>query len=258
MISRIYGLTLRYLFVYKRSFIRFGELLVFPLLDLLLWGFFASYIKQHAPVGYLLGALILWDVFYRANQAASLSILQEMWVGNTINLFVTPIRSIEIIISTSLFGIIRASIIFIFLSFCAYYLYSFNFFSYPINGALHIINVFLFAWALGLVTASLILLFGEAAESLAWFIPLVVQPFCAVFYPLDSLPLYVKYFSMIFPITHDFESLRGIMAGQEMNYLFFYRSVCLNIIWLILSGLFFVSCLKLVRERGYLTRGARS
>ena len=129
MISRIYGLTLRYLFVYKRSFIRFGELLVFPLLDLLLWGFFASYIKQHAPVGYLLGALILWDVFYRANQAASLSILQEMWVGNTINLFVTPIRSIEIIISTSLFGIIRASIIFIFLSFCAYYLYSFNFFS---------------------------------------------------------------------------------------------------------------------------------
>jgi ABC-2 type transport system permease protein len=46
MISRILAMVLRYLFIYKRSYIRIGELIFFPLMDLLVWGFVTMYLQQ--------------------------------------------------------------------------------------------------------------------------------------------------------------------------------------------------------------------
>ena len=72
-LGRIGGLLSRHLYLYKRSFARMLEIFYWPFLDLVVWGFITMYLKDagvslHGAVAFFLGALILWDVLFRAQQ----------------------------------------------------------------------------------------------------------------------------------------------------------------------------------------------
>ena len=260
MISRIFAMVARYLFIYKRSSIRVAELIFFPLMDLFVWGFVTQYLQQVTQsrgVTFMLGGIILWDIFFRAQQAVGMSVLQEMWVGNTLNLFVSPIRAHELVISTAIVGFIRAVITTTGLGIAAYTLYSFNMFDLglallPLFGLL-----LFFGWAVGLFTSALILRFGEAAESLAWIVPFLVQPFVAVFYPVSSLPPALQHFAALFPCTHIFEGMRQVLHGGSMPWSAMAISFLLTLLWMTLTGTYFVRTLSYVRRKGYLTTAAR-
>ncbi len=260
MISRILAMVLRYLFIYKRSYIRIGELIFFPLMDLLVWGFVTMYLQQVTQsrvVLFMLGGIILWDVFFRAQQAVGMSVLQEMWVGNTLNLFVSPLRSYELIISTAIVGFIRALITATGLAICAYVLYSFNVFDlgfslFPLFGLL-----LFFGWVVGLFTASLILRYGEAAESLAWIVPFLVQPFVAVFYPVSALPAGLQIFAFIFPCTHIFEGMRAVLLTNAVPVREMLIALSLSLAWMVVTGTCLAGTLRYVRRKGYLTTCAR-
>ena len=43
----------------------------------------------------LLAAVMLWDVLFRSQLGVTLSFLEEMWSRNLANLFVSPLRPIE-------------------------------------------------------------------------------------------------------------------------------------------------------------------
>jgi ABC-2 type transport system permease protein len=260
MISRILAMVLRYMFIYKRSYIRIAELIFFPLMDLLVWGFVTLYLEQvtqSKTVLFMLGGIILWDIFFRAQQAVGMSVLQEMWVGNTLNLFVAPIRSYELIASTAIVGFIRSAITATGLGLCAYTLYSFNI----LNLGLALIPLFglllFFGWAVGLFTAALILRYGEAAESLAWIVPFLVQPFVAVFYPVSALPPALQIFAQIFPCTHIFEGMRTVLHSGGIPWASMATSFVLTLLWVSATGTFFARTLTYVRSKGYLTTSAR-
>jgi ABC-2 type transport system permease protein len=260
MISRVLGMVLRYLFIYKRSSIRIAELVFFPLMDLLVWGFVTLYLEQVTQsrvVIFMLGGIILWDVFFRAQQAVGMSVLQEMWVGNTLNLFVSPLRSHELILSTAIVGLIRSTITATGLGLCAYILYSFNTFNLgfaliPLFGLL-----LFFGWTVGLFTAALILRYGEAAESLAWIVPFLVQPFVAVFYPVSALPTFLQYFSKIFPCTYIFEGMRSVLRDGGVPWELMISAFLLTLVWLSCTGTYFAATLSYVRRKGYLTTASR-
>jgi ABC-2 type transport system permease protein len=260
MISRIAGMVLRYLFIYKRSVIRIAELIFFPLMDLLVWGFVTLYLEQitqSKTVVFLLGGIVLWDIFFRAQQAVGMSVLQEMWVGNTLNLFVSPLRSYELVISTAIVGFIRALITASGLGLCAYFLYSFNLLEIGISLVPLFGLLLFFGWALGLFTASLILRYGEAAESLAWIVPFLVQPFVAVFYPVSALPPALQTFSQIFPCTHIFEGMRSVLHRGGVPWLAMGTAFLLTLVWTTLTGTYFARTLNYVRRKGYLTTASR-
>jgi len=260
MISRIIGMVLRYLVIYKRSWLRVGELIFFPLMDLLVWGFMTVYLQQitqSRAVLFMLGGIILWDVFFRAQQAVGMSVLQEMWVGNTLNLFVSPLRSYELIIATSIVGFIRALITAAGLAVCAYVLYSFNIFDlgfslFPLFGLL-----LFFGWIVGLFTAALILRFGEAAETLAWIVPFLFQPFVAVFYPVSTLPPSLQTFALIFPCTHIFEGMRAVLLAKTVPIEEMLLALCLSLGWMSVSGTCLAYTFRYVRQKGYLTTSVR-
>jgi ABC-2 type transport system permease protein len=253
-------MVLRYLFIYKRSAIRIAELIFFPLMDLLVWGFVTVYLEQvtqSKTVVFMLGGIVLWDVFFRAQQAVGMSVLQEMWVGNTLNLFVSPLRSYELVIATAIVCFIRALITAAGLSIVAYLFYAFNVLQLgagliPLFGSL-----LFFGWSIGLFTSALILRFGEAAESLAWIVPFVVQPFVAVFYPVSALPHYLQTFALLFPCTHIFEGMRAVLQGGGMPWQQLATSLALTVVWTLITGSFFAHTLGYVRKQGYLTTAAR-
>lgn len=65
---RVSALVLRYLYLYRRSLARAGEVFFWPVMDLLVWGFVSTYLASLAgarAVTFLIGAMILWDVLYR-------------------------------------------------------------------------------------------------------------------------------------------------------------------------------------------------
>ena len=97
---RIAALVIRHLYLYRRSLPRMMEIIYWPFLDLVIWGFITVYLttlqgQMPSVVMFLLGALILWDVLFRSQQGITISFLEEIWARNLMNLFASPLTPSE-------------------------------------------------------------------------------------------------------------------------------------------------------------------
>src|SRR3979409_1030961 len=98
--QRIHAMVLRYWYLLMSSWPRLLELMYWPALQIITWGFLQSYISQTSGFfaragGSLIGAVILWDILFRGQLGLSISFLEEMWARNLGQLFVTPLRPYE-------------------------------------------------------------------------------------------------------------------------------------------------------------------
>ena len=256
MLTRINGLVLRYLYLYRRSLARAVEIFFWPIMDLLVWGFVSTYINQENNVAlFLLGSVIFWDVLYRSQQAITLSISEDIWVKNILNVFVSPVSIFELMVATCIMGIIKAVITAVVLGSLAFLLYAFNIVSIGVLLLPFLISLLLFGWALGMVTMALILRFGKSAEALVWGIPFLIQPFSAVFYPVEVLPNWLQIVAYTMPSTYVFEGMREVLSnGEWLNLKILMIAFLLNILYLVAGAIFFGWMFSQVREKGYLTR----
>jgi ABC-2 type transport system permease protein len=255
--SRIGALLLRYLYLYKRSAARLMGILFWPVMDLLVWGFLTSYLEKlaaPAAVVYLLGAVVFWDIFYSAQQAITLSITEEIWARNILNIFVAPVRTWELLVATSLIGVFRATVSAGILAILARLVYGFPLFAIGLPLVPFYFSLLLFGWAMGMFTMALVLRFGQAAEALIWGIPFLIQPVSAVFYPLAVLPQWLQWIARALPSTHVFEGMRSALKTGHVDTGTLVAAVGLNAVYLAAAAAFFGWMLGRVRERGYLSR----
>lgn len=256
---RINAVVYRHLSLYKRSLTRLMEIIYWPVLDLMVWGFVTIYLRKYQGslpffISFFLGSLILWDIFFRAQQGISISFLEEVWSRNLLNLFVSPLTPAEFIFGTlivSLFKVIATFIV----TFClALILFSFNIFSLGFPLFLFLLNLILMGWAIGVITTGAILRFGQEAEVLAWGLAFLFQPVSAVFYPVSVLPPVLQKIAWWIPASHTFEAMRAVIQqgpfpAGELAWAF-----ALNGVYMILAALFFSWMLKEVREKGLLLK----
>ncbi|MDQ6891952.1 MAG: ABC transporter permease [Acidobacteriota bacterium] len=257
MTSRIGALLLRYLYLYKRSAARLMGILFWPVMDLLVWGFLTSYLEKLAApsaVVYLLGAVVFWDIFYSAQQAITLSITEEIWARNILNIFVAPVRTWELLVATSLIGVFRATVSAGILAILARLFYGFPLFAIGLPLVPFYFSLLLFGWAMGIFTMALVLRFGQAAEALIWGIPFLIQPVSAVFYPLAVLPPWLQAIAKALPSTHVFEGMRAALQTGRVDTGTLVAAVGLNAVYLAAAAAFFGWMLGRVREKGYLSR----
>ncbi|MBL7180769.1 MAG: ABC transporter permease [Desulfobacterales bacterium] len=257
MWTRLSGLLLRHLYLYRRSVSRIMEIVFWPVMSLMVWGFLSGYLKQMdlpIAVDYLLGAMILWELLYRSQQSVTLSLTEEFWVKNIINLFVAPIRTVELVLTLCVIGLIKAFIAMVFLGILAWYFYHFNIFTMGPGLVPFFANLILFGWSVGMITMSLILRFGHAAEALIWGVPFLIQPISAVFYPVDALPPWLKTIAFALPSTHVFEGMRAVLNTGKMDTALLTYAFGLNLAYLAAGGLFFAWMLRQARIKGYLSR----
>ena len=97
-IHRIGAMILRYWYLLMSSWPRLLELLYWPALQVITWGFLQLYIAQNANFfaragGTLIGAVILWDILFRGQLGFSISFLEEMWARNIGNLMMSPLEA---------------------------------------------------------------------------------------------------------------------------------------------------------------------
>jgi len=77
--------------------------------------------------------------------------------------------------------------------------------------------LFLFGIAMGIFGSAVILGLGPASEWLVWPIPALLSPFAAVFYPLSSLPGWMRFIAHMLPASYVFEGLRALVATGRVS-----------------------------------------
>src|SRR5690606_3013457 len=145
-----------------------------------------------------------------------------------------PVRMTDYLAATFGVGFLRVGITAVLLSVVAALAYSFNLFQLHWGLIAYYANLMLFGWSLGIVSIVLILRWGHGAESLAWAIPFMVQPFACVFYPLETLPAWMRGVAVAMPPAHVFEGMRGAIAGGGFEFRPFLIALGLNACYLAL------------------------
>lgn len=258
----IWALVLRYIFLYTRNPVRLVEMVFWPVVDLLVWGNLTVYIQSKSnpafsqEILFLLGAMILWDIMFRAQQGVAISFLEDVWTRNLLNVFVAPVRTSEYLGATFAVGLLRIGVTGVVLGSIAWFGYAFNIFILHWWLIPFFLNLMLFGWALGMISTALILRWGQAAESLAWAVPFFIQPAVAVFYPVANMPGWTQPIAWSFPATHIFEGMREVIRTGTMNWQFLTNALLLNVVFLVAAGALFVWILNLTRKRGLLTKFA--
>jgi ABC-2 type transport system permease protein len=254
---RVSGLMLRYLYLYRRSLVRIGEICFWPVMNLLMWGFLSVYMQRTALpgiVGFFLGAMILWDMFYRAQMAISMALTEEMWVKNILNVWLAPVSLGEIILAMCLLGLLKALVNAVVLSVLAYVLHAFNLLDLGFAIIPLFANVLLFAWAMGMATMAVILRYGMAGEGFGWAAPFLIQPFAAVFYPVTVFPPWLQTVAYCLPLTYVFEGMRAVLYTGTLNTSMLLAAFGLNLVYLAAGAAFLSWMLWQARWKGYLSR----
>ena len=237
-LRRVWGLMYRHLALYRRSWPRLVELAYWPILQMCIWGFTATYLATRmgstaAVAGAaLLGGVLLWEVTLRSQMGMSISFLEEIWSRNLGHIFVSPLRPSELIAALVGMSIIRMLMGVLPAILLAWAFYAFNLFALGPVLVLFFINLMIFGWSVALSVVSLILRHGAGAEPLAWGVLFGLAPFSAVFYPVSVLPEVVRPVAYILPTSHVFEGMRGILLNGEVRWDHLAAAFVLNLLWL--------------------------
>lgn len=254
-LHRIKALIIRHLYLYQRSLPRLMDIFFWPILELFLWGFLSVYLQKMNMgrlnvITILLGAIILWDLLSQSQRAISTSFLEDVWEKNLINIFVTPLKVSEFLVSTVILGFVRILMVGIVMGLLAFFLYHFNLFFFGVYLIFFAANLLLFGWSLGLFTTGIILRYGTSAQVLAFGFIFLIQPFSAVFYPVSALPRSVQFIAYAFPSTHVFEGMRAVIATGAFPKGDLIWALVTNFIYLLLVLLFFYKMFSRVKRQG--------
>lgn len=258
-VSRVWALLCRHLYLYKRSFARLLEIFYWPFLDLVVWGFITIYLAQqgtqvHGAVTFFLGALILWDVLFRAQQGIALSFLEEMWARNLMNLFASPLTVGEYLLATMAISVFKVTAVGSLMVLFAFVFYSYDLFMLGLSLFPFVVNLLLSGWIIGVLTTSIIMRFGQQAEVLAWGMVFLFQPISCVFYPLKVLPPVLQQVAWLIPPAHVFEGMRAVLVDGSLPEIHLAWAIGLNVLYLGAILLWFYHTFNVCKDRGMLVR----
>ena len=218
--SRTAAIFLRQFYLVRGSVARFMPLFVWVTVDMALWGFMSRYLNQISASHYnfvpaLLGAVLLWDFFIRVMQGVTMAFFEDVWSRNFLNIFATPLSISEYIAGLVLSSMATSSVGLTVMLVLSTTVFGLSYFVYGFLLLPFILVLFLFGITLGIVGSSLVLRYGPAAEWFVWPIPALVSPFVGVFYPIATLPAWMRWISRALPPSYVFESIRTILAGGK-------------------------------------------
>ncbi len=260
-LERILAILKRYLILHKRSLPRTFEIVFWPVMELLVWGFVSVYLQSMAAgtlgnlVSVLISAMVFWDILDRSQQAVSIAIIEDIWTQNIVNILVSPLRIREWLAATFIYGLLKTAAITIVLAGIAFALYR-----YSLTGTLGfyllplVANLLLFGWAVGVMTSGLVIRWGHSAEALIWGIPYLLQPISSIYYPVTVLPRFVQKISWALPSTYVFEGVRQVARHQMLPADFFWKPLALNAVYFVIAGLLFRKMYESARKAGRLGR----
>lgn len=255
--KRIAAMVRRYAFLVLGSLPRMVELIYWPLLQMLMWGFLQTHLAASTSLfanaaGLLIGSVLLWDIMARGQMGFSLSFLEEMWSRNLGNVLMSPLRPNEFIAALMTISLIRLSSGLLPVVLLANVFFGFNLFGLGLPLAAFFANLVFFGWTIGLTANGVVIRYGLGAESFAWIIVFFFLPLSCVYYPLSTLPEWLQPISAVLPPTHAFEGLRSLLIEKRFEPYLMLRAFGLNILYFAGAYLLFRHFLWQARIKGSL------
>ncbi len=256
-VHRVAAMVLRYWYLLRSSWPRLLELIYWPAVQMLMWGFLQLYIDQNASFfaragGTFIGAVLLWDILFRGQIGFSISFLEEMWARNLGNLMISPLRPLEFVIALMTMSLIRLAIGIVPVVLMAMLFFGFNLFGLGFALAAFFVNLILTSWAVGIFVSGLLLRNGLGAESMAWTIMFLFLPLTCVYYPVAVLPVWLQPLSWLLPPTYVFEGMRALLIDQVFRGDLMLMAFGLNVLLFALAAYAFLRLLDSARRNGAL------
>jgi ABC-2 type transport system permease protein len=255
--TRIGAMVLRYWYLLSNSWPRAVELIYWPTVQMLTWGFVQLYVAQNSTffanaAGLFVGGLLLWDVLLRSQQGFAFAFLEELWSRNLGNLLMSPLRPSEFIVSLMVISIIRLAIGMIPVTFLAIPLFGFNVWGLGLPLAVFFVNLVIAGWSIGLVIIGILLRQGMGAEALAWSLMFLLMPITCVYYPVATLPAIVQPVAWALPTTYVFEGMRAILVDHTFRIDLMATAFAMNALWFAAAVFAFYRLLAAARRAGSL------
>jgi ABC-2 type transport system permease protein len=213
-------------------------------IDMVTWGFITKYLNSVSGSGFnfvpsLLGAVLLWDFFIRVMQGVTMTFFEDVWSRNFLNVFATPLSISEYVGGLVLSSIATSSIGLVVMLVLATAVFGLSFFLYGALLIPYLLVLFLFGIALGVIACGIVLRLGPAAEWFIWPIPALISPFAGVFYPLSTLPRWMRVLSHMLPPSYVFENMRAVVLNHPGSPSALLWGAALDVMFLLLASWFF-------------------
>jgi ABC-2 type transport system permease protein len=256
--NRVGAMVRRYWYLLRSSWPRIVDLIYWPMLQMLMWGFLQKYIAQSGGSyfakagGILIGALLLWDILFRGQLGFSYSFLEELYSRNLGNLMMSPLRPFELVVTLMLVSLIRLSIGVIPVSLAAIWFFDFNLWGVGRALAIFFVKHIQTSGSRGIFIKGLVLGNGLGAEGLVWTFMFVLLPLTCVYYPVAVLPGWLQYIAWSLPPTYVFEGMRALMADHVLRGDLMWQAFAFNIVLFAIASFAFVRLLESARVHGKL------
>ncbi len=257
--NRTAAIMLRQFYLMRGSPARVLPLFVWVAIDIVLWGFITKYLNGIAAPGFnfvytLLGAVLLWDFFGRVMLGITTAFLEDVWSRNFINIFATPMRISEYVAGLVLTSVMTSLVGLAVMMFLAMLVFRLSFLTYGLMLTAFLLVLFLFGIALGIFACAVVLRLGPASEWLVWPVPALLSPFVGVFYPLKTLPTWMRMIARALPPSYVFEGMRTIVLGERFSGITLLWGGLLALLYIMLAGIFFVRVYRYASRTGLLAR----
>ena len=256
-IGRMYGLFLRHFFLITRSFPRILDLIYWPTIQITLWGFISNFFTTYSSyynnaVGIILTCAILYDFLFRTSIGFNMLFLEEIWSRNFTNLFISPIKKSEILISLIFTALVRALIGLVPAILLTSPLFGISILDLGLSLFFLFLSLYIFGITLGILVSSGLLRFGPSFENIAWSTMFLLAPFGCIYYPVDILPEIFQKIAYALPLVYIFEEARNILVNGFVNVENIFKAFYLNALYLFISICLFYYSFSKARKKGTL------
>ncbi len=254
---RVAAMILRYWYLLRSSWPRLLDLIYWPLVQMITWGFIQYYVMENAGFfaragGTLIGALLLWDILFRGQLGFSIAFLEEMWARNIGNLMMSPLRPFEFIAALMVMSLLRLAIGAVPVTLLAIVFFGFNLYGLGFALVAFFFNLMLTSWAVGIFVSGLVLRNGLGAENFAWSIMFVFMPLACVYYPVTTLPVWLQPAAWVLPPTYVFEGMRTLLIDHVFRADLMLEALALNVVFFAVGVFGFLKLLQAARRHGSL------
>ena len=255
--SRMYALSIRHLYLIKGSFPRILDLIYWPTIQIILWGFISKFFTLYSDyynntVGIILSCAILYDFLFRSSISFNMLFLEEIWSRNFTNLFIAPLKISEIIIALTSTALIRTLVGIVPAILIMSPLFDVSLFEMGAPLLLLFVSLYIFGTTLGILVTSGLLRFGPSFENTAWSSLFLLAPLGCVYYPISILPEWLQITAKLLPLVYIFEEARSILINGAVNYQNITNALILNCVYFTISVIIFYKSFYGARNKGTL------
>jgi len=254
-LHRLFAVLLRHLYATRRSLDRLTDIFYWPTIDIAIWGLTSAYFQKltGSDGGFfvaIISGLILWIILYMASNSIALTILQDLWDRNLMNVLVSPLSWTEWMLGNILLSLVRVALSFTFTMLLTLVLYKVSLFASMALLIPHIALLIMTSWWIAFIIIGSILRFGTRIQTLAWALVAVISPFSAIYYPLSSLPQFAQNIAHLIPSSYIFESAREVITTGHYDMVKLGTCLALNVIYLALSLVYLKTSINTAQKKG--------